>query len=446
MKRIVFFSLIFSSLYITGQTKWSLDSCISYAKKKNVLVQKQRLENLKLDSDLKLSKFSYFPEVTFSGTQGYNLGNSFNVSTSVGQRSSRFNSFDLSARVDLFNGLKKKYDKEKAEINKKNGDIEIDIIHFDISLEIIDKYSKALFSREALKAAEEQEKISKRELERLERLFSEKLVSKKEILEIEAAYFSDLKEVINAKNDFKVNLSELKGILDVVDIENFDIEDIDSEINPILGMPFLPVNLDKEELVKSNPYLLSSRLSVEKIQKEISSYKSEFLPSLSFAYSLNTSYFKIIGEDDIIFNPISGLFEENGFFTQLSNNQTNLLLFSLNVPIFRKYQNKNNLDKSRINLKLAEIDFKNKTKELINTVDMAINSLLSYQKALEIATSAYDLQQEAFTISQKKYEEGLISNHKFLDSKSSLLRSRLEYIQTKFTYIFHQKITKLYFQ
>ena len=80
--RTLFNILIFilcSSL--SAQEKWSLEKCIDYAKEHNVDVQKQQFQNKITEEDITIAKGDYFPDAKFSATQGFSLGNSFNVST-----------------------------------------------------------------------------------------------------------------------------------------------------------------------------------------------------------------------------------------------------------------------------------------------------------------------------------------------------------------------------
>ena len=53
-------------------------------------------------------------------------------------------------------------------------------------------------------------------------------------------------------------------------------------------------------------------------------------------------------------------------------------------------------------------------------------------------------QKEAFTIAQKKYEEGIITNYEFLESKSKYIITESELISSKYDYLFKIKVLEYY--
>ena len=96
MKYLLLCSFLFVNLCIyTQKAKWTLEDCILYAKANNIDVLKQYLQNESFIEEIKKAKGNYYPNLEFNASQGFNLGNSFNVSTGVGQLESSFNSFSL---------------------------------------------------------------------------------------------------------------------------------------------------------------------------------------------------------------------------------------------------------------------------------------------------------------------------------------------------------------
>jgi outer membrane protein len=115
-----------------SQKKWTLEECINFAKENNVDVIKQKIRSKIINSDIKISKGNYLPNANFNASQNLSLGNSFNVSTSVGQRESSSNSFSLSSSLNVFNGFSNKYKLEKSRLEKEKSEVEIEKIRFDL--------------------------------------------------------------------------------------------------------------------------------------------------------------------------------------------------------------------------------------------------------------------------------------------------------------------------
>ena len=122
-----------------SQKKWTLEKCIEYAKEHNVDVIKQKIRTNIINSDIKIAKGSYLPDASFNGSQNFSLGNSFNVSTGVGQLESSSNSFSLSSSLNVFNGFSNKYKLQKSYLSKEKLEADINQIQFDLTLNIINK-------------------------------------------------------------------------------------------------------------------------------------------------------------------------------------------------------------------------------------------------------------------------------------------------------------------
>jgi len=443
MKTIIFNIILLFSFTISAQKKWSLDDCIEYAKTHNIDILKQKSLNQSLSTDITIAKGNYYPDATFNASQGFSLGNSFNVSTGVGQLESRFNSFSLSSSVNIFNGMSNKYKLQQAKLIAEKGNIDINRIGLDLSLEIARKYFQVLFNKEILTVAKEQEEISQQEVNRLQKLYDVALKPKSELLEMESTLALDKKERITALNNVTISLIELQGLLGIEEIENFDIQAISTDSiessNSIISFDGL-----LDQALKNNPLLKSTELDLEINEKDVQIAEAQFLPRLNFNYSYSSSYYHIQGRDDKVFNQETGQFVDNGFLTQLDNNRTHYLGFSLTVPIFNKFQTKSNLDKAKIKTEVNKLEWQNQKKELKNKIDIAINDVETAKASLLASLSASISQKEAFTIAQKKYMEGYITSYEFLESKSKHIKTQADLINAKYDFFFKVKVLEYY--
>lgn len=430
-------------MFLNAQEKWSLKKCIDYAKKHNIEIQKQQLQNKILVEDITKAKGNYFPFFNFTGSQGYSLGNSFNVSTGVGQRESRFNSFSLSSSLNLFNGFSNLNKLHKAKTNLEKGSVDLNKLELDLSLNISNIYLKVLFNKEIISIAEEQQLISEQEVNRLTKLYNADLKTKRDLLEMESTFATDKKETLIAKNNLINSLIELQELLDIKSIDAFDIETIqidDFENSPILSN----VKEIYNKSLEINPLIKSKQLTQEVILKDIKIAKANFYPRLDFNYSYNSTYYHIQGSDDLVFNQQTNQFENNGFLVQLENNRTHYLGFILTVPIFNKFNTRSEIDKYKIELEINKIELENQKKELKNKINIAYNDIISSKAVLEASKTALFYQTEAFTISQNKFKQGLITFYEFLQSKSKYIQIQSDHIKAKYDYLFKIKILDYY--
>ncbi len=432
--------LLLSLPTVNAQKKWSLEACISYAKEHNINIVKQAIRNKILARDIKIAKGNYLPNANFNASQNFSLGNSFNVSTGVGQSESSSNSFSLSSSFAIFNGFSNKYKLQKAKLSEQKGEAEIEKIRFDLNLNITNRYLQILFNKEILKVAKEQVTISSNNFNRLQQLYKKGLTSKKELLEIEATLANDKKEVIIANNNITKGLIELREIIDVKKVENFDIQELSLLKNPNLMVEISTKNIE------NNPIIKTLNFSYQLKKKEIQLSKVNFYPRINFNYSYSSNYFHIIGKKDEVLNQQTNQLVPNGFFTQLKNNKTHYVGISAVIPIFNRFLTTENYKKSLDELKISELDLKNNKKLLANKIEIAQNDIEQAKASLKASKIAFLAQQEAFIMIQKNYNKGNNSSYEFLESKAKLTRNKAAYIKAKYELYFKEKILAFYFQ
>ena len=437
MKKILVGLMFLSGLPCTAQEVWTLDTCIAYATENNIDVITQQYENEKIQEDITIAKGDFFPDANFTGSQNYRLGSSLDISTGIGQQESRSNSFSLSSSLTLFNGFRKHYRLQQSKLSKEKGQADIDRIIQEMTLSITDRYLEVLFNKEILAVAKEQEAISEQEVKRLQKLYDRGFVSKRDLLEIQSTNAFDTKEVVLAENNVANSLIQLKEILAIEDIENFDIapvQDLDVDAN------FLETSGKLyEDAMQNNPLIRATSLQTQIGEKEVKIAQSALYPQVNFSYSFSSFYFHIQGQEDVIFNQQTQMFEDNGFFTQLNNNKIHFIGLNATIPIFNRFLNKSTIDKIKIDLTIIEQTLENQKKELKNRITIASNDIKSAQASKVASEEGLNAQKEAFEIVVRNYQKGNLSSYDFLESKSKYAQAQSEAIRSKYEYILKQK-------
>jgi outer membrane protein len=236
------------------------------------------------------------------------------------------------------------------------------------------------------------------------------------------------------------SLIELQELLGVSEINNFDIEIIEIEV----ASEKLRLNSISEGVINSNPTIKSSAFDLELKKRDLKISRSSFYPRINLNYSYSTNYFHILGRDDVVFNQETGQFDENGFLTQLNNNRTHFISLSVNVPIFNRFQTRENYKKAQEEIKISEIVLANQKLLLKNKVKTAMNDSNTAKATLESNKVAYQSQNEAFDILNEQYKNGNITNYEFLQGKTKLIKDTSEFIRSKYDYLFKNKILEFY--
>ena len=439
LKKYILIFFCFSVTTAIAQKKWSLQDCINYANEHNVDVIKQKIRSEIANSDIKIARGNYLPDASFIASQNFSLGNSFNVSTGVGQLESSSNSFSLSSSLNIFDGFANKYKLQRAKLNKEKSESDLEKIRFDVALNITNKYLQVLFNKEILKVAKEQLEISTQNYNRLKSLYDNALKGKRELLEIESTLASDKKEKIVAENTLKNSLIELQELLDIKEIDDFEIEEILVESTKLF------TDTIPEAVIEKNPEIISSRLDLAIKKRDLKLTNTSFYPKVNLNYSYSSNYFHIIGEEDLVVNQQTGELIPNGFWVQLDNNRTHYIGISATFPIFSRFLNRENYKKSKEEIKISEFDLLSNKQKLKNKITVAKNDVLASKASFEASELALKTQQKAFEILSQQYKNGNVGNYEFLEGKNKLIVNASELIKAKYEYYFKTKVLGYYF-
>lgn len=439
---VIFFTLMYFSGY--AQNTMSLEECINLAKEKNIEIVNQNYSNLKLENDRMISEGNLLPDLNFNADQQFNLGNSFNVSTGVGQRESRSNTFYLSSSIVLFDGLSNINKIKLSKMNIENGQLQLNNIRKNLEISITNDYLQALFHKEAIKIAKNRLENSVKQLNRIKGLYENESVTKNELLENESLVEADKNNVIEAENNLKNTLIRIKEIISIDDIKDFDIVDIDVGSFKE-NMLFEKEDIFNPESIDKHPSILVLKSDVEISGQQVKINKSTFYPKVSFNYSYGTGYFHILGQDDKVFNSQTNEYEDNGFMKQLDNNRVHYLGFSLTVPIFNRFVTKGKHKKSKLDYEISEINLINGKKEILNKAKQAYNDVVTAKSSLKSSEKILLFQDESFRVSTEKYELGVSSVYNFIESRDRLFKAQSDAVRAKYDYLLKAKILEYYY-
>ena len=435
--------IIFVPLLLISQVKEiSLEECIQLAKENNINVLNQKYTISKLESDIKIAKGLFLPDLNFSSSQGYNLGDSFNVSTGLGQRKSSSTLLGLSSSLVLYEGKANINKLKYSKLNREKNNVELESIRRELELLIANDYLQALLFKESINAAKSQLEVSEKQLKRVKILYKSGKITKKELLENQSLVEIDRKNIVEASTNYKNSLIKINEFLSFKKIENLAIQDIDVSI--IENRFLLNTENDFSKNIDLHPSIVTTRLDMELQSVELAISKSPFYPKLSFNYEYRSGYYHILGEDDLVFNSATNQFESNGFLKQLNNNKSHNLTFSLVIPIFNRFINRMNFKKSKDDLEISKINYFDNKKNLINQLEIAYNDMLAAKAFYESNKLTLKFQKEVYRAADEQYKTGIINVYDFIDSRNRLLKAESDFTKSKFEYLFKIKIVEFY--
>ena len=455
------------SLTFAQNTPWTLAACVSYASEHNISIQKAVLDGKQAALNKKSSFGAMLPSLNANTNYSWSRGLSQNVTTGLLEQSTNGNSsLGINAGITLFDGFKKMNQLRKADLSVIASKYRYEKMVEDISINIATSYLQVLFNKENLKAAQAQVAISKEELKRTKDLVDAGVRPRGDLLDVEATISSNEQRVINAENAVTLALLNLGQLLQLEDLDNFDIAPMDYEIKPsVIAMETWKSIYEKAKTVRPSLQLADNAIEIAKLDVKIA--KGNRYPTLSGFYNWNSRYTdrnRVVGYnldtnnptrtigtvatsgDAVVtpnYKPVLGAAE--GLFDQYKNNKGSSFGVSLRIPIFNGFSTENSIKSSKIQLENAALSKKQEALNLERTIKTAYADYKGAAKAYEAANKSLTAQQKALDFARERFNLGLLNAFDYNQVKTRLATAEVSLLQAKYTYLFKQKVLEYYY-
>ena len=415
-----------------SQKKWTLKECVNQALEKNLTIQQNKLSLELAKKDVEIAKGNFLPNLNASSGGNLNFGSGFDYVTQNRVATSIFGgSLGLNAGYTVFNGFRNTNTFKQAQLGVASSLLDLQKIENDISLSVVNGYLNILFAKENLNAFEVQYNISKKQLEAVAARFQSGIIAKGDLLNTKSTVATNLQSVIAQKNALNIALLNLAQLLQVPS-EGFDIASI------LVGVPSSQLLYENSSSVYQKslnrmPEITRAKLAIENAALNIKISESYFLPSVVASAGLTTNYgYNLKSGPDI------------AFFNQLDDNLGYGVGFNLNIPIFNRFQTKNNVEKSKIAKEISETRLASEKVRLKQTIEQAFLDVKSALKTYQAATISLESQNEAFKNAQERYNYGSMTLFDFDLVRTRLVTAQATLIRSKYDYVFKTKVLQFY--
>ncbi|HLS12246.1 MAG TPA: TolC family protein [Flavobacteriaceae bacterium] len=431
IRHLLFICVLLFGLVVQAQTKeWSLQECIDYALDHNITIKQGELDKQLAEIDKTLAIGQMLPSINANINGSSNRGLSLNPTTNQLENATMLSaSGAINAGVTLFEGLKKQRELQRTKINELAASYRLDKMKDDVVLHVANAYLQIVLNKENLELVKQRNEVTLEQLERTQHLVDAGSLPQGDLLEIKADDAREKQQIIEAENEVAISLISLAQLLRIKEYQDFDIVQENFEIaEQGLEEPSVYDYVAKAKETRAEVKIAES--SVELAAKDVDIARSSYYPSLSAFFGYNTRY----AESD----PTS-------FRRQLSINDGLGYGVQLNIPIFNGLSVRKQVQRSQIGLEKAKNELEQTELELESSVYQAYMDVKGAQKSYEAANAALQSQELAFEHSQNRFDAGLITAFEFSQAKSRLDQTMIELNQSKYNYIFKQKVLELYF-
>ncbi|MDR2126838.1 MAG: TolC family protein [Prevotellaceae bacterium] len=424
--RILIILFTFACFTANAQKQWTLQECIRYAKERSISVKMQQISQQNQEIRLNTAKNQRLPGISANINQTFSFGRADNSYQSFNSGST---SLSASLSLPLFTGFQIPNNIAAAKLNLQAATADFEKAKEDIELAIISAYLQILYSKELLEIAKSQQAVSVQQLERIEELYKLGKASEAQTYEVKSQTANDELAIVQAKNDLQLATLTLTQLLELPSPEGFDVE---------------TPNIDTDFLLPSNPEqtytnALTTRSSVRadeyrltSAEKAVKAAKGAYYPQLSFGAGYRNDYSKINGVNN------------SSFSQQLKNNGNKYIGFDLSIPIFNRFETRNNIRTAKLNVKNQELQLENTKKTLYKEIQQAYYNATGAKEKYKAAEIALESAKKAYEFAKEKFENGRSTTYEFNDASNNLMKASANLSQAKYDYVFRKKILDFY--
>lgn len=439
MKKIIGISLTYCivSFAALGQVpakKWSLQDCIDYALEHNIQIKQKQLQTEDAEIQVNTAKMSRLPDLNASMGQGWNFGRSNQNPTGIYEDQQNSNtSFRLSSSTPLFTGFQISNEIKQKELNLEAARHSLDKAREDLSLNIASLYLQVLFKQELLKVSEDQLALSSQQVERTQHLVNAGKVALSQLYDIQAQVASNEAKQAQATNELQLALLDLAQSLELTSVEEFEVETpiLDEVIESNAKSLMLPDAIYHNALL-IKPAIKEQNSLLESSKSGLNVAKAGYYPKLNLSLGYDNNYFYRYGSAN------------TSFSEQIKNNAGQSIGLSLNIPIFNRFQVRNQVRSARLNILNQELNLDNTKKVLYKEIQTAYYNAVGSQQKYKAANRSVEAARLSFQYALERYNTGKMTVFEFNEAQSKLTQSLSEQIQAKYDYIFRSKILDFY--
>ena len=435
---ITFFTVFFmaSGLHAQDTVMMDLKSCMRYAVEHSTKMRIQQADNRDAQIDRRNAILNAFtPEVSSSTYAYYNFGRSIDPETNTYSLTTSFhNGYSLSAGIALFNGFQAVNNLKITKTAQQMGITKEQQLEDQICLATMEAYCNVLYYSEMAKVLQTQVATAEKALELAQKQEGLGQKSHADVVQMQSDLAERQYQLTNCRNNLNNAFITLKDVMFWPIDEPLKIDVLD------VGLSHRGSQTDEitrmVEFAQTNmPSILLAEGTLRNAQIVLNTARWQMLPTLSLYGGWSSSYFTYPGKDSYVPTP---------YFEQIKNNRGEYVQLSMSIPIYDRLSKHSNIAKRKNALDRAEADYEQTLQAVEAEVRRAVADRDGTADALRQADTRVALQQEAFALNGKRFEQGLISSIEYQTASNNYLNALAEQMNARLQYFIKNSVVNYY--
>ena len=406
---------------------WTLQECTEWALDHNLSLATQQVtvEGKRIDKNT--ANMAWLPSVSGSASENWSFGRGIGGNNTYENGNTSSTSFNLGANMYLFDGLATPRRMQLAKLNLEAATEDLEKARNDIRVQVAQAYVQILYNYEIADVARQQLSIDSLQVARLEGLFATGKASSAEVSQQKSSLAQSQLTLVQAQNNVRSSLLALAQLLELQDWEKFSVHRPQVEMEDVyIGHPD-DIYADALGL---RPEIRAEQLRLDGSAKQVQIARAAFYPTLSLSAGMGTNYYSSFGTQ--------------GFWSQLSNNFSQYVGLSLNIPIFNRFSTRNQVRSAKLQHHSQELQLRRTQQTLYKEIQQAWNSAVAARTKWEASRTATAAARDAFELMQAKYENGKATLTEFNESRNRLVKAESDAVQATYEYLYQTRLVEFY--
>ncbi len=426
---------VLSAITASGETM-TLKECMQYAINNSIDVRTRQSEtgDARIDRRDAILK-AFTPKVEGSIYAYYRWGRSIDPETNTYvTTTSLTNGWSVSAGIDLFNGFTAINNIRIARTSLSLGLSREEQEEDKVCLATMEAFFNVLYYHKLVKILEEQVENAESAVTLAARQEELGVKGHADVVQMEADLADRQYELTAARNSCNDALITLEDVMlwpldKTLEIDT-DVESLNAvqsggdSVDEIIGnaKSFLPAIAVAKGTLDNAGFALKTA-------------KWQFTPTLSLYGGWSTNYYTYPGQ--IGYSPIP-------YWHQFKNNGGEYLELVLSIPIYDRLSRFSQLSKKRNAYSRASMQYDKALRDVESEVRRAVQDRDGAEAALMQAERRAQVQDEAFRLNYRKFEQGLISAIEYNTASGNHLKAKAEALNALLKYQLKRRIVEYY--
>ena len=415
----------------------NLKECMRYAVEHSTKMRIQQADNRDAQINRRDAILAAFtPSIDAGSSASLSFGRSVDPETNTYIQTTSFaNGFNASASMVVFNGFQAVNNLKITKTAQQMGLTKAQQIEDQICLATMEAYCNVLYYTEMQKALKAQVATAENAVRLATRQEELGQKSHADVIQMQ----SDLAErqylLTQCRNHLNDALITLKDVMFWPIDEPLKIDGL-----AVVETPYYDVSTNDVsqmvEFAKTNmPSVLLAEGTMKNARLALKTARWQLLPRLAVGGGWSSSFFTYPGMEGYVSAP---------YFDQLKNNGGEYVQLSLSIPIFDRLSSHSNIARKKNAYDRAQADYEQALQTVEAEVRRAIADRDGSADALRQAATRAELQEEAFELNTKRFEQGLISSIEYQTASGSYLNALAEHLNARLQYFIKCSVVTYY--